>query len=130
MHLITLLWLPVGSSPDPLADRDAGPEMSHVVGQSVLATDMDAAIARGRLASWRFRGGLPVSRMVEVARLAIPEVEVEISVIAVSTRDATNPVARDGVLPSVVPRIPLRFRRRPRPKTGPANPPGGRALGL
>jgi hypothetical protein len=71
-----------------------------------------------------------VSTMVEVTRLAGPEVKVEISVTAVSTRDATNPVARGGVLPSVVPRIPLRFRRRPRPKTGPANPPGGRELGL
>jgi hypothetical protein len=71
-----------------------------------------------------------VSRMVEVARLAVREVKVDISVIAVSTPDATNPVARGGVLPSVAPRIPLRFRRRPRPKTGPANPPGGRALGL
>jgi 2-iminobutanoate/2-iminopropanoate deaminase len=60
-----------------------GADMSHVVEQSVFVTDMDAAIAAREARKLAFPGGgLPVSTMVEVTRLAVPEAKVEISVTA------------------------------------------------
>jgi 2-iminobutanoate/2-iminopropanoate deaminase len=60
-----------------------GADMSHVVEQSVFVTDMDAATAAREARKLAFPGGgLPVSTMVEGTRLAVPEANVEISVIA------------------------------------------------
>lgn len=60
-----------------------GADMSHVVEQSIFVTDMDAAIAARETRKLAFpAGGLPVSTMVEVTRLVLPEAKVEIGVVA------------------------------------------------
>lgn len=60
-----------------------GADMADVVEQRVYVTDIDAAMEANDIRQRVFpAGGLPVSTMVEVSRLVIPQAKVEISVIA------------------------------------------------
>jgi 2-iminobutanoate/2-iminopropanoate deaminase len=60
-----------------------GADMSQVVEQSIFVTDMDAAIAARETRKLAFpAGALPISTMVEVTRLVLPEAKVEIGVVA------------------------------------------------
>ena len=71
-----------------------GASLANVVDQTVFVTDFDAAFAAGqvRLDAYAAAGGdLPASAMVQVARLAHPDLKVEIKAVAVLDATGANP---------------------------------------
>jgi 2-iminobutanoate/2-iminopropanoate deaminase len=70
-----------------------GATLADVVDQTVFVTDIDAAFAAGqvRLDAYASAGGdLPASAMVQVARLAHPDLKVEIKAVAVLAPTGTR----------------------------------------